>query len=735
MSDDVYSDSRIMPGECPIQFDPNILLKADLQSMKKADNGSRSPPNSNNDFLGNQQTASTEARASPNNSERFNGVTIDVQAKIVDGKARDAPDGQIKEKPPPLEVMGFVNPPNKIQNGECPMLFLSGNRDPDRKIVNTTPVKAETTDYGEYHFLQGHNDGRIETVSMSVFQVPEKDNSSDYYHLGGKYYKSETEYMYLNGKGDYIPMTDFLIKVESRVIEKDADGTTKDYISFKMYDADGWEQVEKIPYDKWSTLFAFIRSKAADRIIATDEISIQRFESLASVILRTSKIKTEFILNRWGWGELQSDGSRKFYHGGLKDCNSEKILPPAINNADKRREILEVALRIIEVGQREIIVVLLIYGVASYLDAIFTDAGYFLSLCLMLIGESGLMKTSVMRELFNVYMSKKDRLTSVRSTEASLHLMTEKAYDDILAVDDFNREGSQAEVKNKTKNIQTLCRTYSDKSPRAKYGGNNNVKKYAVRGGFVANGETAMTGELKSGSLRYLKLQLERRLDGTKLKQYQDNPEIMQTFYAEIIRFAERNYCALVQFVKNSFEYRRKVYEELQEPRLIDACVHLTLTADIVVKCLEETGAASSETAKVLTAVFKEDILKIIRKQSEETRVIEPHKVYVKEIWQLLSTGKIELAENVESYKENLQRYSGYVDKDVYMLDKDATYNKVLTAFRDRNEYLPIGLDEILSNLRKASSKLEDKSKGIHRPLMLALIVDECEKIANEGDG
>jgi len=35
--------------------------------------------------------------------------------------------------------------------------------------------------------------------------------------------------------------------------------------------------------------------------------------------------------------------------------------------------------------------------------------------------------------------------------------------------------------------------------------------------------------------------------------------------------------------VKNSFEYRRKVYEELQEPRLIDVCVHLTLTADIVV--------------------------------------------------------------------------------------------------------------------------------------------------------
>lgn len=263
MSEDVRSCRRIMSGECPIQFNQDILLKADLQSMKKADNDSRSPPNSNNNYFGSQQTASTAARASPDNSERFNGVTIDVQAKIVDGKARDASDGQIKEKTPPLEVMGFIKPPNKIQNGECPILLLSGNRDPDRKIIDTTPVEAETTEYGEYHVLQGFNDGRIETVSMSVIQVPEKDNSTDYYHLGGKYYKSETEYLYLNGKGDYIPMTDFLVKIESRVIEKDADGTTKDYIRFKMYDSDGWEQTEKIPYDKWSTLFAFIRSKAA----------------------------------------------------------------------------------------------------------------------------------------------------------------------------------------------------------------------------------------------------------------------------------------------------------------------------------------------------------------------------------------------------------------------------------------------------------------------------------------
>jgi len=118
------------------------------------------------------------------NSEQFNGVTINFQAKIVDGKARDAPDGQIQAKPPPLEVITFVNKPNQIQNGECPILLISGNRDPDRKIVNTKPVEAATTDYGEYHVLQGCNDGRVETVSMSVFQVPEKRQLDEPLSLG-----------------------------------------------------------------------------------------------------------------------------------------------------------------------------------------------------------------------------------------------------------------------------------------------------------------------------------------------------------------------------------------------------------------------------------------------------------------------------------------------------------------------------------------------------------------------
>ena len=87
-----------------------------------------------------------------------------------------------------------------------------------------------------------------------------------------------------------------------------------------------------------------------------------------------------------------------------------------------------------------------------------------------------MLKTATVREVFNVFTVMKDRITSVRSTEASLHVMTEKAYDDTLVIDDFNREGSKTEIVQKVKNLQTVIRSYSEKVSRSKYGGNDNVK-------------------------------------------------------------------------------------------------------------------------------------------------------------------------------------------------------------------------------------------------------------------
>ena len=68
-----------------------------------------------------------------------------------------------------------------------------------------------------------------------------------------------------------------------------------------------------------------------------------------------------------------------------------------------------------------------------------------------------------------------------------MNVMTEQCLDDVLVIDDFNLEGTRAEVLQKMKLMRGLIRGYSDKTPRTKYGGNDNIKQYKrYRTGYLA---------------------------------------------------------------------------------------------------------------------------------------------------------------------------------------------------------------------------------------------------------
>ena len=498
------------------------------------------------------------------------------------------------------------------------------------------------------------------------------------------------------------------------------------------------EEKFDIPYEDCINLFAIVEKKAPERLIATDEIpNVKRFQRLASSITRYSDVKVKKILAFWGWSQLREDGSRKFYHGGLEDCKSDKSLMPPVTDKLLLATIIRDVLDIIKVGSPEVVSTLLVYSATSYMDALFTDSGHFLSHCIMLIGQSGMMKTSLARVIFSPFLPEKDRIQSVRSTEASMHVLHEKAYDDTLVIDDFNREGSIGEVKAKMRNLQTLIRSYSDKSPRAKYGGKDNIKKYAIRGGCVFTGETSMTGELKLGLLRYIKLFLNQRLNGTILKKYQDSPEKIKIFFSEFIRYLEKNYVGYVNRFKNEFEGRRKEYEYLKEPRLIDAFVHLMFAAETMVIFALDNDAMSYEECNKWYSDFLNGLANILAKQSEESVTIEPYILYVKEVWNLIGTGAIEIAYNLEDYIDNMKKYIGYKDGEIYMFKNESLYKAVSDSFRDKNEYLTMSLQEVakllkeheISECNKGSCLKKASSKLPGRPLMLALIKPKCEKL------
>lgn len=613
----------------------------------------------------------------------------------------------------------------------------------DGRMKNLPVIKGSTVAYGSYEFIYQESQGAIKSIPLEPSILKNEATTPVYEHIGGDYYATDQGYYYLNKNKIYVQMTDFKVCVIERRITYNVNGSQDDEIQFMIFDDSGWEYKTTIEYDKWAThLIGLIRARAPTRILNLTEFSISYFEQLMTYVLKNSKFPTKYFVSHWGWGAWEQNSGRKFWHGGLEGCKSSKILTPPMDDKISRNILLREALEFVNIG-KGVTSVLFMYSCASYTDAIFTDAGHFLSHCVMLIGSSGMLKTATVRELFNVFNPIQNRITTVRSTEASLHVMTEKAYDDTLVIDDFNREGSKYEIAQKMKNLQTLIRSYSEKVSRSKYGGNDNVKQYAIRGGLVITGETNMTGELKSGKLRYLKLVIVEKFNGELLKKYQKNPTIMPFFFSEYIRFLQANYLGLMDFVIKRFDAYREQFCELREPRIIDAGVHLKMTAQIMLEWLKSTEVLTAQECNLWLDNFERILFELLQSQSKEVQTEDPCILYVKQIFELLNAGTIELAPNVEAYKLERKKYIGYVDGDLLMFEKDNLYREVVNACRAKDEYLTMSSDEVLkvlkekgisacntgSNLRKASSKLSDPKKGISRPLMLALRRYVCEQI------
>ena len=553
--------------------------------------------------------------------------------------------------------------------------------------------------------------------------------------IGASYYEGATGYYIALRDGTFKDFTNFTGQIEAKEVELSASGerTERYLVSLK---SEGCSYYLRIPTEDWPSLMDYIERFAPQCQIFGDEVPNhrERFKRLAGFWLK-GNFPSKMVAAFWGWGPLQANQTRMFCHGGRADCTSSKVLPPIVQQ-NHLAQIVQAGMgNILAAGPLNVTAPLMLYALASYADAIFTDAGFPLTHCMMLIGESGFLKSSFAKEIFSPFVPYPKRTYTVRSTEASMNVLHEQAFDDTLVVDDFNLEGSPAEVRQKMRNIRGLIRGYSDKTPRAKYGGADKIKQYALRGGCIFTAETQMTGQLKSGELRYLKICLHAPLDKTKIAILHDNPTIVPQFYAVFIRFLEAHYTELVAYTKAQFPCRRTTLD-IPEPRMKDAVIHLTLTADFLLKLVNSSSSYDGKTAFIWHQNVSSILYQLGYQQSIDAQIGEPYLRYLAEVWNLIGTGKLKIAPTLQAYIAEISTCIGYRENDLLIVKKDETYKAVMDAFYARNEGLPIGVDEISKKLKEAgltkcdrdSCLLKASSKIPGRPRMLAFVISACNK-------
>lgn len=562
-------------------------------------------------------------------------------------------------------------------------------------------------------------------------------------HLGARYYEGEDGYYVVTQKTEATRVTNFLICVRAELLRF---GISTDLqnakIAYKVEvtDVDGVRMSFEVEASEWANLGTLIEKRNALCMVMTDEQGNARecFRRIANLILQKTKCQRRIVLQRWGWGPLAASGERRFFHGGLEgECTSTKCLSPQ-TSPEERRGYIEQAVQIFNVGESRVTIPLVLYAASAYVAALFEDAGFRLDFSMMLIGQSGFLKTAFSRVVFNVFEDERHRVHSIRGTAAAMRVLHQQAYDDVLVVDDFNLEGSQKEVQEKRRNFQSLVRAYSDGTPREKYGGNHDVCAYAIRGGCVITGETQVSGQIRSGELRYLKVVLKERFDGERLKAFQDNPRLMQELWSGFIRFLEARYSALVEMIRSEFPMRRAEVAGVKEPRLCDDVAHLTLVAEIFGRFLQEDAGLSEDYFCTWREQSSRDILELVREQEENAESSDPALLYLEEIFNLLGMGRIHLAPSLDAYCENIAAFVGYVDasKDWIWLKSDEIFVWVRNVVQARGDDLPLNVNEANKQLKRRGwtvcdtgsclKKASSKIKG--RPRMVVLKRDVCEK-------
>lgn len=582
-----------------------------------------------------------------------------------------------------------------------------------------------------------HQNFGITGVVPANSNVPQVIN--DFVQIGN-FMVNNRGYYFQNKEGKWVRFTDFFIVIECLENVVDVNGNMTRQFLIKLINDYGFAKELSVDYENWINLQNQIERQAPEFQIFADEYRNvgEKFKRLLGELVKHIRVEEKLVYSYWGWGQ-SVNGYRQFYHGGLPNCKSEKCLPPLIDRQGCFN-IFSQAWNIFNVGSYDVIVPIIFYSLASYTDAIFTDAGYPLAHCLMIIGESGTMKTSLCKVVFAPFTPEKERINTVRDTMASLRVSHEKFYDDTLVVDDFNLEGSSQEVKEKMRNIQDLIRAYGDKTPRAKYGGKDNIKRYAIRGGCVFTGETNLVGQLKSSELRYIKVLFKERLNGNVLVVFQNNPWIWKSFVAEFIRYLERNYLSIMAEVQRTFTLERNI-QNFEFSRLIDTFLHLKIIAKIFCNCCLEVGLLTKENATSWLNYFTQILYTVVSSQDKESEFKEPYILFLIKFFDMVGTGKFIIAPDIDTYIQDMRHYIGYKDakNQVLMIKKDDAFNVVRNDLASRGEYLPISVDDLSKILKEKELTKCDKKGCLKkassliegRPLMLALIESKCISAIN----
>ena len=322
---------------------------------------------------------------------------------------------------------------------------------------------------------------------------------------------------------------------------------------------------------------------------------------------------------------------------------------------------------------------------------------------LFLHGLTGTKKTTISAFLTQVYnrdrgIASPPRLNS--SISAAVAIIYEKR-DCVVVLDDLFPAESTDIKRKQEETLFEITRIIADGIEPGRMRGKQ-VAKAPPTCGVLFTGEYLIgTG---SNAARLLPVEM-TPIDGERLKQFQDNPLIVSTFYYYFVKWFISNYYTITDLLKQWLEVYRGVHLNVHA-RLQETHYFLNTTYALLLQYCYEINIISEQEAKSLHLSFLSLLTSLVQTQNERANrnnVSEPGVTHpLARIRTMYHDGDFSIA---DSAKQFIRGHDGLIHDGCLCLRGESFRKKVCTSLSTTN------YDEVLDTLEAQGALKRGKDK------------------------
>lgn len=456
------------------------------------------------------------------------------------------------------------------------------------------------------------------------------------------------------------------------------DNTHKDsyVLEISCPDWHGEVKTMEVPVEKYKQLYPLLRKRFPS--VFFSDLNAHAVEAYLTDVFNKSRPDVELFVDVEPSGWMETNGTISYWKGHGESYKSMDI--PCVDSM-RYTEIFQNGLRFLSAGKSQWQICLLwLYAHLGFMLYWMKRSSVVSMFVLYVKGRTGSLKTSVVRELSNVFDCDRNHATTrMTSTRASITAALSNFRDTCICIDDYSNSNMR-DSRNSEDNAELIIRAVGDGILPEKM----SVKDFSRAVRKTVRAAVIMTGEEKlslgaSSMLRVIEIPIdEHTFSGEALRIFQEDSEILRCYFALFVQYlTEYGHEITAAYGQLQNDYRESYARSYRDKRYIDAAVLLRIAKDVLSRFSAFCGVTLPEN---LWQQFDDSIRIGVTHNSQEARCQKPELRFLIALVEVVDMSQnSKVADSEDCYVGNEDNFIGFREagNDLLWVRWDCVFNLV----------------------------------------------------------